>query len=360
MRKVHISEVKSGDMLAVDIFGVNGAILLSKGVKLTDPYIHALRQKGIQYLYIDDRYTFDITAWPMLNSTIRKQAVKKVYETMTSLINEKSFMKRVSSFDLGKAYQHIFKQILEDVLNRQELMIQLSDLVVSNGYFFHHAVNVATIAAVIGLAKGYRTEQLFDLGIGALLFDIGMTQIPEELWRKKGFLTPDERAMLHQHTILGFHMLKDQDNISLASAYCALQHHERYDGSGYPRGIKGKEIHEYAKIVAIADVFDALISARYHRKQYSPHEAAEYLSAAGNILFDYELIKTFLSHVAIYPVATTVVLNTGYTGVVAKVFPDFPLRPIVRIIQDPYGEELKSPYEIDLRTEMNVTIVKAV
>lgn len=117
MRKVHISEVKSGDMLAVDIYGANGAILLSKGVKLTDLYIRALRQKGVQYLYIDDVYTFDITAWPMLNSAIRKQAVKKVYETMTSLINEKSFMKRVSSFDLGKAYQTIFKQILEDVLN---------------------------------------------------------------------------------------------------------------------------------------------------------------------------------------------------------------------------------------------------
>ncbi|ANB61762.1 hypothetical protein [Anoxybacteroides amylolyticum] len=100
MRKVHISEVKNGDMLAVDIYSANGAILLSKGVKLTDLYIRALRQKGVQYLYIDDVYTFDITAWPMLNSTIRKQAVKKVYETMTSLINEKSFMKRVSSFDL--------------------------------------------------------------------------------------------------------------------------------------------------------------------------------------------------------------------------------------------------------------------
>jgi hypothetical protein len=85
----------------------------------------------------------------------------------------------------------------------------------------------------------------------------------------------------------------------------------------------------------------------------------EYLSAAGNILFDYELIKTFLSYVAIYPVATTVVLNTGYIGVVAKVFPDFPLRPIVRIVKDPYGEQLKSPYEIDLRKEINVTIVKA-
>jgi hypothetical protein len=100
-------------------------------------------------------------------------------------------------------------------------------------------------------------------------------------------------------------------------------------------------------------------SARYHRRQYSPHEAAEYLSAAGGIL-DYDLIKLFLSHIAIYPVATTVLLNTGHVGVVSQVFPGFPLRPIVRVIKNPAGEELKSPYEIDLRKEMNITIVKAV
>jgi HD-GYP domain-containing protein (c-di-GMP phosphodiesterase class II) len=359
MRKLHISEAKSGDVLAIDIFGMNGTILLSKGIKLTEQYIRSLKLKGIQYIYINDKHTYDITARPLISPTVRQQAVKKVYETMTALIEQKKVLGRFSSLDLGLEYQKVFKEILDYLLSKENLLINLSDLVVSNGYFFHHSVNVATIAGVIGIAKGYSPQQLLDLGVGALLFDIGMTQLPEGLWRKKGFLTPEEKDILHHHTFLGFELLRRQRNISLFSAHCALQHHERYDGSGYPRQLKGPEIHEYSRIVAIADVFDALTSARYHRKQYSPHEAAEYLSAAGNILFDYELIKTFLSYVAIYPVSTTVVLNTGYIGVVSKIFPDFPLRPIVRIIKDPYGEELKSPYEVDLRKEINLTIVKA-
>ena len=359
MRKLHISSVKSGDTLAVDIFGTNGTVLLSRGVKLTEYYIRGLKEKGVQYLYIDDKYTYDIGTRPIISATIRQQAVKKVYDTMTALIDQRKLLGRVSTLDLGLEYQKVFKEILDYLLSQENLVISLSDLVISSGYFFHHSVNVATIAGIIGIARGYSPQQLLDLGVGALLFDIGMTQIPESLWGKKGFLTTEEKDLLHKHTIYGFEMLRRQRNISILSAHCALQHHERYDGGGYPRGLKEKEIHEYARIVAIADVFDALTSARYHRKQYAPHEAAEYLSAAGNILFDYELIKTFLSYVAIYPVGTTVVLNTGYIGVVAKVFPEFPLRPIVRIMKNPYGEQLKSPYEIDLRKEINITIVKA-
>lgn len=104
---------------------------------------------------------------------------------MTELIEEQKAVQRVSSLDLGQEYQKIFKEILDYLLSRENLLINLSDLVISKGYFFHHSVNVATIAGVIGLAKGYSSQQLLDLGVGALLFDIGMTQIPSALWGKK-------------------------------------------------------------------------------------------------------------------------------------------------------------------------------
>ncbi|KAF6509626.1 hypothetical protein GS8_3157 [Geobacillus stearothermophilus] len=279
MRKIHISHAKSGDVLAVDLFAANGSVLLSRGVRLTNGYIHSLAQKGVQYIYIiDDKQTYDIRPRPLISPTVRQQAVKKVYETMTALIEQKKLLSRVSSLDLGKEYENVFKDILDYLLKQEDLLINLSDLVISNGYFFHHSVNVATIAGVIGIAKGYRPQQLLDLGIGALLFDIGMTQLPDGLWRKKGELTKEETEIVRRHTYLGFELLRRQRNISLFSAHCALQHHERCDGNGYPLALSGDDIHEYARIVAIADVFDALTSARYHRRQYSPHEAAEYLS----------------------------------------------------------------------------------
>ncbi len=185
MRKVHIFEAKSGDVLAIDIYGPNGAVLLAKGVKLTDPYIRRLREDGIRYIYIHDIFTFDIEEKPMISPVVRQQAVKKVYETMTELIEGQKAVQRVSSLDLGQEYQKIFKEILDYLLSRENLLINLSDLVISKGYFFHHSVNVATIAGVIGLAKGYSSQQLLDLGVGAFLFDIGMTQIPSALWGKK-------------------------------------------------------------------------------------------------------------------------------------------------------------------------------
>jgi HD-GYP domain-containing protein (c-di-GMP phosphodiesterase class II) len=358
MRRTHISQIHPGDVLGSDLYGVKGTRLLHKGVKLTNSYISLLQVKGIEYLYIDDQHTYDIQASPLISPTVRQMAVKKVYETMTGLIDKKIFLTRVSSQDIGLEYQKIFKEILDDLLTQDHLLINLSELFISKGYFFHHSVNVATIAGIIGIAKGYSADKLLDLGAGALLFDIGMTQIPTELWEKQGDLTIVERTIMEEHCFRGFQMLRRQRNLSLFSAHCALQHHERYDGSGYPRQLQKDQIHEFARIVGLADVYDALISSRNHRKRYSPHEAAEYLAASGNILFDYEMVKIFLKYVAVYPVASIVLLNTGETGVVSKVFFDFPLHPVVRVIKNLRGEELKSPYEIDLRTHISTTIVK--
>lgn len=161
---------------------------------------------------------------------------------------------------------------------------------VMDGYFFHHAVNVAVLAGVVDLARGYNQQQLMDLGIGALLFDIGMTQVPSELWKRPTALTDEERQRLRYHTEEGFNILRHQHDFSVVSAHYALQHHERYDGFGYPRHLAGKEIHEYARIVAICDVYDALVSPRPYQKRFTPGEAAEYLFAAGNKEFDLELL----------------------------------------------------------------------
>ncbi|RFU69344.1 HD domain-containing protein [Peribacillus saganii] len=360
MKRIHITEAETGNKLGLHIYGHTGKVLLAKGTRLTGPYISSLRKKGVEYIFIETRSTHGINPKPLISPTVRQQAVKKVYETMTSFLDKKSLLQTSSSQDLGKEYQKVFKEILDHLLANDNIMVNLSDLVLAQGHFFHHSVNVATLAGVIGIAKGYNSEQLLDLGVGALLFDIGMTQVPSRLWEKQGFMTKEERNIMNSHTVLGFELLRKQRNISLLSAHCALQHHERFDGSGYPRQLKGTNIHEYARIVAIADVYAALTSSRNYRKRHSPQEAAEFLSAAGNILFDHSIIKDFLAYIAIFPVSSRVVLNTGYEAVVAKNYSDLPLRPVVRVIKDPKGDELKSPHELDLRKEINITIVKAV
>lgn len=252
--------------------------------------------------------------------------------------------------------QQLAGEIVNHLMNEKHLLIPLSDLVLPSAHLFHHAVQVAVISVTIGIAKRYSTNQLLDLGTGALLVDIGMTQIPTSLWNKPGNLTEAERAIINTHTEKSFHILRRQLDLSLSSAYCALQHHERFDGSGYPYGLRGEDIHEYARIVALADTYTALTSSRSYRKRYTRKEAVEYIAGSGNTLFDYELVQLFLKHVAVYPIASVVKLHSGETAVVSETFPDTPLHPIVRVIQNPYGEAVH-PYELDLRTELRASIV---
>jgi HD-GYP domain-containing protein (c-di-GMP phosphodiesterase class II) len=264
----------------------------------------------------------------------------------------------VSSSELGKIFQQTYGEILKDLIGKQDLLVSLSHLHGKEGYLFHHSVNVAILAGIIGISKGYNRNQLMDLGVGALLFDIGMTFFPDDLWKNNTEFTLEKRERVQKHTEEGFNLLRKQEGISLLSAHCALQHHERYDGTGYPRGLKGDEIHEYAQIVSIADVYGALTSPRSYRPAYSPGEAIEFLYANGNKWFNVDLIRSFVSHIAIYPVSSTVLLNTGQIGVVVSNNPLAPNRPLVRIIQEPAGQSVESPYDIDLHNQHNLTITE--
>jgi HD-GYP domain-containing protein (c-di-GMP phosphodiesterase class II) len=358
MRKLHIRAVKPGDILAMPVYSENGNVLIGAGVTLTDRYIERLIHLGVDTLYIEDPMTEDIVPEDAIHDETRRQAVQSVYKAMNSLTDQKTLKSRVLSPHLGSEFRKIFGSILADLAGRKEVLVNLTNLHVADGYLFQHSVNVAVLAGIIGMAKGYNRYQLEELGVGALLFDIGMAQIPKELLNRNGPLTAEERKLIEKHTEAGFQLLRGQFDISIVSAHCALQHHERYNGTGYPRGLKKNEIHEYAQIVALADVFDALVSSRSYRKRYTPNEAIEYLFAAGNTLFDLELIRLFCRNIAIYPVATTVKLNTGHVAVVLENNPLAVHRPIVRIIQEPDGTDPASPYEIDLSYDYNMTIVQ--
>ncbi|RNB81592.1 HD-GYP domain-containing protein [Brevibacillus fluminis] len=357
MKKLNISAVKPGDIIARTIFTESGNVLLGHGMELSDRYIERLKRMGIDTVYVEDKHTGDIIPEEVLRDETRKLAVETVYKTMTGLMDQPKMAGRCSLPDLGTSFRKIFGEIMVDVSAQKNVVINLSHLYGMDGYFFHHAVNVAVLAGILGMAKGYNRNQMIDLGVGALLFDIGMTQLPKELWNKRTSLNDEERQRIRFHSEEGFNMLRNQPNISVVSAHCALQHHERYDGSGYPRNLKKDEIHEFAQIVGLADFYDALISPRPFRTGYMPNEAVEYLFACGNQLFELELVKKFLGHIAIYPVATTVQLNTGHVGVVSFVDPLSVHRPTIRIIVEPDGSPTTSPYEIDLKKRENMSMI---
>jgi len=358
MRRVHISMVRPGDRLARPVMRENGSVLLGAGVELNERFIERLRNLGVDVVFVEDEWTTDLIPEEVIRDETYQRAVDTIYKTVGSLMDMPVHKGRAAMPDLGRTFRQLFGEIMHDLLQRRDIMYSLANIHVADAYLFHHSVNVAVLAGIMGMAKGYNRNQIEELGIGALLFDIGMIKVPKELLNKSSPLTPEERAIVEKHTTEGFDMLRTQHDISLLSAHCALQHHERYDGSGYPRGLKGGEIHEYAQIVAIADVYDALTSPRSYRNRYSPSEAIEYLFAAGNTLFDLELIKLFCRHVSVYPIATTVMLNTGQIAVVTANNPLAVHRPVVRILREADGRPVSRPYEIDLQYDKQLMIVK--
>ncbi|GGG82403.1 HD-GYP domain-containing protein [Paenibacillus radicis (ex Gao et al. 2016)] len=358
MRKVQIGLVNPGDKLAKPIFQDNGSVLLGEGVELSERFINRLQSLGIDFLFIEDGKTEDLIPEETISDETRRHAVDAIYKTMNSFKDFSPMKGRAIVPDLGRTFRNVFGDIMTDLSTRPNMLVNLTSIHTTDAYLFQHTVNVAVLAGVLGIAKGYNRNQLEELGIGALMFDIGMSKVPQELLKKAGPLTKEERGIVENHTKDGFDILRKYHDISIVSAHCALQHHERYNGSGYPRGLQKDEIHMYAQIVAISDVYDALTSPRPHRKRYTSAEAIEFLFAAGNTYFDFELIKLFCRHISIYPVSTTLLLSSGQIGVVA-VNSELALhRPRVRIIREADGSEPSQPYDLELKDELHLTIVK--
>jgi len=358
MRKVQIEKVMPGDKLAKPIFQENGNVLLGAGVELNDRFIQRLINLGIDFLFIEDAMTEDLEPEDTIRDATRKQAVDAIYNNINQLKDPGVLKNRTIAPDVGRTFRHVFGEIMQDLYSRQNILVNLTSIHSLDAYLYQHSFNVAVLAGIMGIAKGFNRIQLEELGVGALMFDIGMTKVPKEIITKAGPLTESEKNIVEGHSKDGFDILRKHHDISIVSAHCALQHHERFNGSGYPRGLKGDEIHMYAQIVGLADTFDALTSPRPHRKRYTASEAVEYLFAAGGTYFDFELIKLFCKHICIYPVSTTLRLSTGQVGVVAE-NNDLALhRPRVRIIKEADGSVPGSPYEIELKNEPFITIVE--
>ncbi|MGE5604573.1 MAG: HD-GYP domain-containing protein, partial [Bacteroidota bacterium] len=180
--------------------------------------------------------------------------------------------------------------LIDEIVSNQKNMLGMADIRLHGDYIYGHSVNVCTIAVKIGLLLGYNQLKLAELGIGALFHDIGMTKIPLRILDKTSNLTNDEIKLIQTHPEIGFGMLKDNQAISMVSAHVAYQHHERYDGSGYPRGIAGEAIHEFARITAVADVYDSMTTEKIYRPAKSTAETLQYIQSNSGTHFDPNIV----------------------------------------------------------------------
>ncbi len=227
----------------------------------------------------------------------------------------------------------------------------------SDNFLYAHMVNTTIMATEVGLGFGYNKSQLHELGLACFLHDIGMIKV-DNLGMQTRKLTEEEYNKIKDHPSYGAEILSKIKDISDPVIYVAKEEHERMNGTGYPNGLKDGEISEYARIVMVVDVYEALTHDRPYRKKISPHEAIKEL-IANNPLFDSGILKVLIGKVGVYPVSSWAELNSGEIGKVVINNNEYPLRPVVNILFDATGHKMKEPHVINLAKQFNLFIKKS-
>jgi hypothetical protein len=217
-------------------------------------------------------------------------------------------------------------------------------------------VNVAVLATKVGAGLGYHGKELERLTFAGLLHDIGLFAVPQSLITKSGRLTRDERTLIEQHPELGYQAIRKAGPKYDWLAQVVRQAHERWNGQGYPNKLKERQISEFAQIIGVVDVFDALVSPRGYRRRFFPHEAVRELVVAERAAFPREVVKALVEQLSAYPLGTSVRLTTGEVGSVMRINTRYPLRPVVWIGGDTIrGQEGR---QLDLSLMPLVSIIE--
>lgn len=343
VRRIHLDKAPVGAVVARTIHSLEGVLLLSEGTKLTDSIRSRLLQNGVREIYVEDDFSQGLIPSQTVQDAVLTQIKTQVREIM-SIPSLKSGLN-------ARRVTELVERLLEQILASGDILHHLSDIRTIDDYTFSHCVNVAVYSLVTGVGLGMRQDMLRELGMGAILHDVGKLLIRPEVLQKPTSLNDSEFEEVKRHVALGHELVSSIKGITPAAASISLNHHERMDGSGYPRGLKGDEIPLTARIVAIADVYDALTSDRVYREREEPHKAMDYITEKIGTHFDPAVADVFVRHLAHYPVGTAVILNTGEKGLVARQNLKFPHRPVVRVVIDQEGRLLKTHYESDLSVQ---------
>ncbi len=366
MRLVTISRVPAGALLGRDVFvgRADGMPLLRRGVKLTSDYRRRLVAAGIHAVYIEDACSEGISPQPAVSDetrTIASKALSTAYRAACETLGSgQPFEERILEDLKG-----IVDRILLEIDDTDGAVLALADLSAADAYTFQHSVDVTALGLLIGKQilheRGWQDhagrrhfsrfdERLTELGLGLVLHDVGKLAIPHEILHKPGKLTPAEWNLMKLHPHAGRELLANS-GISPLAMSIVLRHHERWDGSGYPDGLRGEEIHEMSRIAAVADVYDAVTSERVYAPAEPAHVGVRTIRENAGRGFDPHIAEVFSRLVAPFPPGVEVDLDDGRHAIVVSV-PEANLdRPVVRVVFGP-----GAPYEIDLSRHLDVGI----
>lgn len=349
MRLVATEMIDDSMVLARNVYAGKCLVLKCNTKKLTR-YTSSLKNMGIHYLYVEDELSKDIVI-PDAISEENRVRCKEI------LMNTLSDLQQGQTLKLNKLADSV-ENIISDIMNNSDLQLSLSDLSAMDEYTFSHSVSTTVYALLIGYGLKYSRKMMSSLAMGTLLHDIGKIVLDPTIVYKEDALTNEEFAYVKKHVECGYELIKDSSNIPTPAKEIVRNHHEKLDGSGYPRGLKESELNEYARISAIADVYDALTSDRCYRKKWPTYKAVDFLIENSGTKFDSELVRIFIQRIAVYPNGSMVRLSDNKIALVKEQNKYTPLRPIVRVIADEEGKMI-TPYIVNLMKVLSLTVIES-
>jgi HD-GYP domain-containing protein (c-di-GMP phosphodiesterase class II) len=367
MRLIATARANEGSELGRDVLigRPDGVPLLRAGVVITSRYKELLMKAGISAIYVEDTESAGIVVEPVVDDATRAIATRAVSSAHKSARDAVSTGKPLTP-DAVESLEDIVSRIMRQIETSGGVALALADLSSADAYTFQHSIDVTALGILVG-QRYYRQhgwtdyrgerhftkidERLSTLGLGLLLHDIGKLAVPLGILNKPGKLTPDEWTIMRSHPRMGVDLLDGSQWSPLVKAV-VLRHHERWNGSGYPDGKVADEIHQMARIAAVADVYDAITSDRLHAPARPAYEGVRTILEGSDTLFDPDVVDSFSRVVAPFPPGTQVELTDGRRGIVASV-PELALdRPVVRLLDGPDAQS-----EVSLQLDSSLRIV---
>lgn len=321
MFSLSIDQVKPGMKLAEAVHNLNGTKLLDKDQVLDEKLIISLRNSGAKRLWVTDDG----------NNFLREHGPQRIFnEALLVLHDVQNCVIEGKHFNVQKV-DEIATELVEQIIFNELPFAEMVRMKLTENNVLEHMIDVCLLSIMTAKALGMDKFDMRTLGVAALLHDVGKMLISQDILDKPGKLSDHEMKQMKKHPLISYDIISGIEGIHKNVLNVALQHHERLDGSGYPHGIKDKQICEFARIISIADIYTAIIREKSYRPRLPIYEAGELLWALSGREIDRRLTSVFLRSVVAFPLRSVVKLNNGMVGKVVYQNSEFPTRPIVSV-----------------------------
>ena len=369
MTKILIKDLKEGTVFSEPVYIEGNNLLVPAGVAIKKKDLSRLKSWGVEYVETDGKIipaevlekekkkTHDMLADANENKTYHSylDLIVKMEEACTNIATGVSIEARSIDTIASRLLQAVREQ-------RNSYIGYILGSETENHGMAKSLVNTAILSALIAHEMKFPNHKILQIVTGALLHDVGMLRMPKEIVEKKGGLSEAELHRIQSHPLYTYKIVNKELLYPEDVGFIVLQHHERWDGEGYPRRISGTSIDMGARIVSVADAFEAMVSEKPYRNSMMGYQAMKNLLSDNLRRFDPDVIKAFIQTMGIYPIGSIILLNNKATARVIEVQATAPLRPKIKILIDEFGKKYKQDDgdEIDLLVEKSLFIAKAI